>query len=135
MRRHVRDLLAHIGVVRDKSHERRLVDDDGAERSGRVCDSFERNRRAERIADCHRLLNPEPFDQGEQIGGVLFRRSGHRCSSALRVAATVVAHDLVLARECRDDRIPIVMVSPRSVHQDDRGTSSFALVEELESVY
>ena len=106
-----------------------------ANRSGRCDDQIERDDRPEGAADDMRGRNPETIDQRCKVAHVVADAALRREPLALAVTSTIVGRDAAAARQQRDHAVPVVMVAPGTVNEDDRRSGTAARLEvEIDAV-
>jgi hypothetical protein len=123
----------------------RLVEE-GIASSGGSCAISVANASGRRIAAFSATIGPnelghdvrwarvQRFDQLSEIVGILVNASLPGRTLALAMAAAVVDHDLERLAERCHHRIPIVMITPGPMHEDQRLTRPFDLIEQLHAV-
>ena len=112
----------------------RLVHDDAAEQvRPRRCE-LQRDDGPDRVPDHPRGRGVQRLDQCRQVGDVLGERALSRRPLALTVPPSVVADHPVMYGQAGDDRVPVVVRTPRPVHEHEGLALAGVLVGDPDAV-
>jgi hypothetical protein len=81
-----------------------------------------------------RRAGPQRFDQLSEIIGILVNAPLSRRTLALAMSAAVIDDDLEPLAEWSHHRIPLVMITPRPMHENQRLARPSHLIEQFHTV-
>lgn len=118
----------------EQREERRLVTDQAAKHVRPCCGGSQNDRRAVGVADDVRGGKTELLDERDQVVGVLEYAPLAGRALAGAVAAAIVREDLEALDERAYHGVPVVMVAPGPVDQNQRLSGPAQLVVQLDAV-
>ena len=121
-------------TLRQRSPQWRLVHDDTAQQVRPRRGELQGDDSPDRIPDHPRRRDVQGLDQCSQVGDVLGERALPRWPFALAVPPSVVADHPVMGRQARDDRVPVVVRTPRPVDEHEGLAPAGGLVGDPDAV-
>jgi len=118
------DTLFHAwqrGVVIEESDKRGFVHHQAGEKVGTRRGKFQGNQRTKGSPDNVHGHEVGSRNQRREVGDILFDAALGDKSLALTVSAAIVSQHLERPSQLRHNGIPVVMIAPRTVNEDDRG--------------